>query len=239
MEDTGTHFLKFAYLIEISVVFNLAFLELKLKRDYKNLLQQTKKFAETADGLTDDNICKETGCCNCNDDGSLLAKFNQEDLEYLNNKVKLLQLNKNDSEQQAMLVNAWSYSRSKWARSLSFFHRKVASKGRDRYTTMALLGIVTFILCAITLVDADIFVLHNTYGLSVDVWNTILYVLLVFSIGIPMVFWLLWRKLLPEFECLSILHVSARDAKMAQEMKKNQFEKLRAIINVLDRQKKT
>ncbi|MDP2689258.1 MAG: hypothetical protein Q8P48_03995, partial [Deltaproteobacteria bacterium] len=211
----------------------MAFLELKLKKNFKELQQKTKKFAETADGLDDDNICNERGCHVCDDKAYLLSKFHKEALEYLTEKTKGLHSNGNDSELKDKIRDAWKMSRSRWGIPLSFFHRKVVLNGIDRGFTIVILGIVTLTLCAITFVDSNIYVFHSDYGLSVGVWNTVLYLLLVFSIGFPVLFWQSWRKLLCEYECLSILHVKARDAKIEQTIEKVPLNKVKQTIQEL------
>lgn len=220
-----THYLKLAYLAEASIVFNLAYLELKQKKNFQELAKKMSSPESASLVLTPDftnSICKKKGCYKCKDGDTLLSKFEKIDIDYIAKMGRELNsdqiseykngqdnASKNKWRRFCLLYDAWSNAKFKLRYLLLLFHI-IVRKNLDRQISITSLVLTVVVLIVLSMADSNVYFYRSffaKFGLwsSSDEWMFWLWYILTIFIVMPGIFWSAWSTLLNEYECLSIL----------------------------------
>lgn len=215
LHDT-THYLKLAYLAEVSIVFNLAYLELKQKDELKKLIAYIKSLLFTALTETENISCKNTRDCKnkCGTDNYLSKKFEETDSNYIVKMSQVLSsVELNDWESMKHLWKAW------WkAGSFIWFYYWLFNilliKEIDRSITRYALFLTVVILIVITMADNNIHSFGEYFANTNPVVVQLFWVLAV-SLIMPLIFWVTWKPFFKKFECLGTLLAKAYQEKLS------------------------
>lgn len=225
MADTP-HYLQLAYLAEISIVFNLAYIELKWKEVIKEVKDRVG-LTSLAPSAIPNLICKNRECERCEKNARLKERLNIYEANYLSYVANMLYNELSDEQDNhngsiLALLKIWSFSECKWlAYPLWIFHVLIR-KEVDRILSVIFLVITTIILAIITMIDGNLMpasVIKN-FNLwnYIDFWMIRIFLSLALFTVVPACFWLFWRKFLEEYECLTILLTTAYQRKSKKKV---------------------
>ena len=231
-----THYLKLAYLAEISIVFNLAYIELKWKPTLNAVKKKMGRLESLVPSAINKLICGVKNCDKCfNNEQHIETKFHRDDADFLNEVAIALSDRQNNMIDTSLFKKAWSFSDCGSLKYIIWLFHSIIRNEDDRKVSIVSLSVATFILVFITLVDLvnDTFTLPsstlniiNMMGIwsSMNIWASVLFFLLVISIFLPCFFWILWRKFLKEYECLYIQLSKAYQIKTKKRLKDIEVE---------------
>ena len=209
------HYLKLAYLAETAIVFNLAFIELKWKKEMAELVSNTRKL-DTMSSTGSPPCCAGYKCKKCTDP-EVPNGFHKFNIKYLSSIQKTLISDPTKEINRDAIYEIWEHSPIK---KYKWFHLFVNKKGDKILSIVAMLTTtLVLILCSFwegksicSWVD------HNMINLFA--------IVLMITLVTPGILWYLWRKFLLAYECLGYSCVSAYQQLLKAEVSKviNKYE---------------
>jgi hypothetical protein len=239
--DNSVHYLHFAYIAEISIVFNLAFVELKWKGLIKEVRDKMAPGVALVPSVVGRLICKKRKCDKCFHSESLAKKFRKYKEDYLIETANALYADLDDNKKdhppdKKSLLEAWSLAIHSPLKYLYWaFHVMVVRAHYYRVLSLIFLALTTLILLLQTMADAGLdFPMVNFLDIIgmqrySSIWVTTLFcLLLVFTLS-PFIFWLLWHAFLHQYECLNISLSQAYQSKTKSDFDKALVEMVKII----------
>jgi len=226
-----THYLKLVYIAETAIAFNLAYIELKWKKQFGILTKRMNRLSSLSTVTIDrgklDSVCNKKGCKKCDDLNHLGNKFSMFEMRYISilgnamhsvPSVKFIDLLKSIS-QYRKLFKVWYHANGWFLKYLLCIFHIIAITSIDKFISYLCMGIATGCVVIMTMGDGhfDLFMILTKLDFwnypSIFIWEKWLFRILLCSMLIPCLFWFSWRKFLIEYECLSYMLIEAYQSK--------------------------
>lgn len=221
------HYLGMAYLIEISIVFNIAYMEVKRKRAFESLLYYLSVLATgSTEGKINiprpfggeskyrESVCKLTKCSDCNGD-EVLERYEEPDFRHISKMLTALCFSGSLwteplGEKCKRVKLVWkAFAFSGIFRRLRYFPLYYFIRLQiDRYLAALSLTFATFCVIVFTMADfgIDIVWLHPLHSIGLwahqQTWINWSIFFLFLSVIMAPIFWISWEPLLQEVDCL-------------------------------------
>jgi hypothetical protein len=233
--DGSAHYLSLAYLAETVLVLNLAYIELKWRKELKSL-KNTIAMGEwdtLSTSPATHEICQRNGCTKCvNPD--YLSKYEDYNATCISNMANTMFYDPTEPSQQEPLnplsrfynlFKTWRHADGYFLKYILLVFHVFAKRSLDRVLSVFSMYVAVAILIFITMADNNIDVFNLFERSKVwehsDVWKFWLCYYLVWFVVMPGVFWYLWNKFLHQYACLGITLILAYQKQTRKEINKS------------------